>query len=165
MKRLMKTMIRYIKDNYPKIKNLELDDEATLLCKSSINNRIYRIYMHRFYFLKYRMGYYQHIFGFKLTENKSRIILKDNKESFSKFELIKEDLIVHLKHLNLYQIQKIRTDLTTLFGDKNKLNSDDISKQMKLQYDCMFLNTLINYIYTKSEINDLMGMSYTLVIS
>jgi len=166
MKRLMKTMIRYIKDNYPKIKKIELSDEATLLCESNIDNRLYIIYLHRLYFLKYGMGYYQYNFGFHLTKENFKVILQKNKEMFSKFELIKEDLIKYLQELKFYQIPKIQEDLTTLFGDNNnKLNSVEISKQLELQYDCIFLDTLINYIYAETKIFDLMGKSYNLVIS
>lgn len=111
------------------------------------------------------MGYYQYNFGFRLTKENFEVILQKNKEMISKFELLKEDFIEYLQVLQFYQIPKIQEDLTTLFGDNNKLNYVEISKQLELHYDCVFLDTLINYIYAETKIFDLMGKSYTLVIS
>jgi len=164
MKRLMNTMIRYIKDNYPEIKQLQLDDEAVLLCESKIDNSIYRIYLPRLYFLKYGMGYYQYNFGFQLTGRKFETTLQNNKQHFSSFELKKEDFIKDLEIEKLTLIPEIQRDLTILFNGKDKLNSVEISKQLELHYDCMFLNILINYIYAESKIRDLMGASHTLMI-
>ena len=163
MKRLMNAMIRYVRDNYPNVKQLQLDDEAVLLCNSKIKKRIYRIYLSRLYFLKYGMSYYQYNFGFHLTDSETIATLQDNKEIFSRFVLIKENLITNLKKKNTL-IPEIQRDITILFNGKEKLNSVEISKQLELHYDCMFLNTLINYIYVKTEIEDIMGASHTLII-
>ena len=162
MKRLMETMIRFIKENYPEIKQLLLSDEATLLCESKINNRIYNIYLPKLYFLKYGMGYYQYNFGFQLIDKEFDATLQDNKIIFSKFELKKKEFIKNLEKKNIIHIPEIQRDLTTLFNGKNKLNSIEISKQLELHYDCIFLYILINYIYAKTEIEDIMGASYAL---
>lgn len=164
MKRLMNTLIRYTKEHYPEIKQLQLDDEAVLLCNSKIKARVYKIYLPRLYFLKYGMGYYQYNFGFQLTDWEYVNILQDNKELFSKFALIKDDFIKYFEKINLYKIPEIQKDVNTLFNDKNILNSVEISKQLELRYDCIFLNTLINYIYAEAKIRDLMGASHTLTI-
>ena len=164
MKRLMNTLIRYTKEHYPEIKQLQLDDEAVLLCESKIDNSIYRIYLPRLYFLKYGMGYYQYNFGFKLMNKRFNIILQDNKKKLENFKLVKDNLIKDLKIGNLTQLPEIQKDVTTLFNDKNILNSVEISNQLELRYDCLFLNTLINYIYAEAKIRDLMGASHTLTI-
>lgn len=164
MKRLMDTMIRYIKDNYPNVKKLQLDDEAVLLCNSKIKERVYRIYLPRLYFLKYGVGYYQYNFGFQLTDGEYDNTLQNNKQKLENFKLVKDNLIKDLEIENLTLIPEIQKDLTTLFNDKNILTSVEISKQLELRYDCMFLYTLINYIYAEAKIRDLMGASHTLTI-
>ena len=164
MKRLMDTMIRYIKENYPEIKQLQLEDEAVLLCESKIKERVYRIYLPRLYFLKYGMGYYQYNFGFQLTDGEYDNTLQNNKQKLENFKLVKDNLIKDLEIENLTLIPEIQKDVTTLFNDKNILTSVEISKQLELHYDCMFLYTLINYIYAEAKIRDLMGASHTLTI-
>lgn len=164
MKRLMDTMIRYIKDNYPNVKKLQLDDEAVLLCNSKIKERVYRIYLPRLYFLKYGVGYYQYNLGFQLTDGEYDNTLQNNKQKLENFKLVKDNLIKDLEIENLTLIPEIQKDLTTLFNDKNILTSVEISKQLELPYDCMFLYTLINYIYAEAKIRDLMGASHTLTI-
>lgn len=164
MKRLMNTMIRYVRDNYPNVKQLQLDDNAALLCESKIDNSITHIYLSRLYFLKYGMGYYQYNFKFQLINERFKVILQDNKDIFSRFELIKGYFIKDLEKMKLIQIPEIQNDLTKLFNGKDKLNSVEISKQLELHYDCIFLDTLITYIYTESKIKDLLGKSYTLTI-
>lgn len=164
MKRLMDTMIRYIKDNYPNVKKLQLDDEAVLLCNSKIKERVYRIYLPRLYFLKYGVGYYQYNFGFQLTDGEYDNTLQNNKQKLENFKLVKDNLIKDLEIENLTLIPEIQKDLTTLFNDKNILTSVEISKQLELRYDCVFLYTLINYIYAEAKIRDLMGASHTLTI-
>ena len=109
MKRLMNTLIRYTKENYSEIKQLQLDDEAVLLCESKIDNSIYRIYLPRLYFLKYGMGYYQYNFGFKLMNKRFNMILQDNKQKLENFKLVKDNLYTIYQFLK-YEYMQLNLD-------------------------------------------------------
>ena len=162
-------LIDFIKDNYQKIKTVELSDNAITYCYSEIIKERISIQLYYLYLLKYGKGYYMQNFGFTISYNDDIILHNDNIKNYLKFVLKYEDFKKYLTSGANKKYEKLIDELRRFFtinGElKQELHFKDISRNLKQnKYDCYFLRQLIIYIIRNADLYNLTYNTYHLSI-
>jgi hypothetical protein len=169
---MFNTILNYIKAKFKKIKRIELNDTATIKCKSDIIDETYSINLYDLYFLKYAKGYYLQNFKFKFSYNRHKIIHRQNIINYLQYKLKYKDLV---KYLSIYiknnvKYNAILVELKHFFTInielKKELTYKEISRNLKTQkYDCGLLYYLTLFIMTYAHLVNLRDITYHLVLS
>jgi len=163
---MFNTIIDFIKENYQKIKTIELSDNAVSYCYSEIIKERRRIPLYYLYLLKYGKGYYMQNFGFKISHKKDKIIHSANIKKYLDFVFNYQDFKKYILE-DVFNDPLLLMDLNRFFtidGElKQELRFKDISRNLKqYKYDCYFLYNLIEYIKLRAEFRKLSYNTYRL---
>jgi hypothetical protein len=162
---MMKSIIEFIKNKFPNIKQLNLFDSASIKCKKENYKNSFSLY--DYYLFKYNSTYYNKNYGFEFVD------ANDYDSHLENIYLIK-DYKIDKEKLTTYLLQKAKkTNVLTYHNDVSSLVSDisdnelfsDFIKKYNFDNTCYLMKFVFEFIrYNINNYKTLNGSYYVLNI-
>lgn len=168
-KKMMEIIIAYLKQKYPKVKMIDLNDTSKIDCKRE-DNTLFKFKLYKWFLFLYGEGYYQHNYGFNFLDEYKKDLHNSNLEVLKNLKVSYKEVVELLKPISPLITSKFtkRNILSFLKEIKNgELWTEAIKKFREkglFEKYCSLIDNLLERIISKYGMYDLYDVGYRLYL-